>query len=156
MKGVRVCVHQSSRRSDRRKLFSITRSPSVAVVSEMAPMWMTASSLRASSQAASSAGGTRSAIWRLARLRHLASSRPSVSLTTMSVAPASLRLATTFDPMKPAPPVTKNILPLAGAVGPRGPSFAPVRGAAQRACQSPVNGSAGVKFCGWTGTAGAG
>ena len=46
MNGVRVTVHQSSRRSDRRKLFSITRSPSVAVVSEMAPMWMTASSLR--------------------------------------------------------------------------------------------------------------
>jgi len=38
MNGVRVAVHQSSRRSDSRKLFSITRSPSVAVVSEMAPM----------------------------------------------------------------------------------------------------------------------
>ena len=50
MNGVRVAVHQSSSRSDRRKLFSITRSPSVAVVSEIAPMWTTASSLRPSSQ----------------------------------------------------------------------------------------------------------
>jgi hypothetical protein len=32
-----------------------------------------------------------------------------VSLTAMSECPASLRLATTFDPMKPAPPVTNNI-----------------------------------------------
>ena len=50
MNGVRVAVHQSSSRSDRRKLVSRTRSPSVAVVSEMAPRWMTASSLRPSSQ----------------------------------------------------------------------------------------------------------
>ena len=50
MNGVRVAVHQSSSLSDRRKLVSITRSPSVAVVSEIAPMWMTASSLRPSSQ----------------------------------------------------------------------------------------------------------
>ena len=61
--------------------------------------------------------------WRLARLRHLASSCPSRSLTTMSLAPASLRLATTFDPMNPAPPVTRNMrhplpasLPSAGAI----------------------------------------
>jgi hypothetical protein len=27
----------------------------------------------------------------------------------MSVRPASFRLATTFEPMKPAPPVTNNI-----------------------------------------------
>ena len=33
MNGVRVAVHQSSSRIERRKLFSITRSPSVAVVS---------------------------------------------------------------------------------------------------------------------------
>ena len=66
MNGVRVCVHQSSRRSDSRKLLSITASPSVAVVSEMAPMWMMASSLRPSSQRVRSAGGTKSAIgaWR--------------------------------------------------------------------------------------------
>ena len=126
MNGVRVAVHQSSRRSDRRKLFSIIRSPSVAVVSEMAPMWMTASSLRPSSQLINSAGGTRSATWRLARLRHLASSWPSRSLTTISLAPASLRLATTFDPMNPAPPVTKNMPYLAARQ-----SFAPVRGRAQ-------------------------
>ena len=50
MNGTRAPVHQSSRRSERRKLFSMTRSPSVAVVSEMAPRWMTASSLRPSSQ----------------------------------------------------------------------------------------------------------
>jgi hypothetical protein len=31
-------------------------------------------------------------------------------LTTISLRPASLRLATTFDPMNPAPPVTRNIL----------------------------------------------
>ncbi len=109
MNGVRLSVHQSSRRSEVRKLFSITRSPSVAVVSEIAPMWMTASSLRPSSQAISSDGGTKSATLCLARLRHLASSWPSRSLTTTSAAPASLRLATTFDPMKPAPPVTRNM-----------------------------------------------
>src|SRR5262249_10298965 len=100
--------HQSSRRSDRRKLFSITASPSVAVVAEMAPRWMTASSLRAPSQSASAAGGTKSASWRLCRLRHLAS-QPRVSLNTTSARPASLRAATTFDPMKPAPPVTSSI-----------------------------------------------
>ncbi len=108
MNGVPVSVHQSSRRSDRRKLLSITRSPSVAVVSEMAPMWMTASSLRPDSQAIRSAGGTKSAIRWWARLRHLSPS-PSTSLTAISAPPASPRLATTFDPMKPAPPVTKNI-----------------------------------------------
>jgi hypothetical protein len=32
-----------------------------------------------------------------------------MSLTAMSAHPASLRLASTFDPMKPAPPVTNNI-----------------------------------------------
>jgi len=51
-----------------------TRSRSVAVVSEIAPMWMTASSLRPSSHFIRPDGGTRSATWRLARLRHLASS----------------------------------------------------------------------------------
>ena len=50
MNGIRASVHQSSSRSEQRKLVSITRSPSVAVVSEIAPMWMTASSLRPSSQ----------------------------------------------------------------------------------------------------------
>ena len=50
MNGTPRAVHQSSSRSERRKLFSITRSASVAVVSEIAPMWMTASSLRPSSQ----------------------------------------------------------------------------------------------------------
>ena len=46
---------------------------------------------------------------RFCRLRHLPS-LPSVSQTAKSVRPASLRLATTFDPMNPAPPVTNNIL----------------------------------------------
>ena len=124
MNGVRVAVHQSSSRSDSRRLFSVTRSASVTVVSEIAPMWMTASSLRPSSHAISSPGGTTSATWRLARLRHLASSWPNWSLTTTSAWPASLRLATTFDPMKPAPPVTKNMQPLAAL---RALSFAPVR-----------------------------
>ncbi len=36
-------------------MFSITRSPSVAVVSEIAPIWMTASSFRLSSHGMSSA-----------------------------------------------------------------------------------------------------
>jgi hypothetical protein len=45
-----MAVHQSSSRIDSRKLVSITRSPSVAVVSEMAPRWMTASSRRPFSQ----------------------------------------------------------------------------------------------------------
>ena len=124
MNGTRAPVHQSSSRIEVRKLFSITRSASVAVVSEMAPMWMTASSLRPSSQPNRSAGATTSATCRLARLRHLPSV-PSTSLTTMSVRPASLRAATTFEPINPAPPVTRSIrdLPLIGFA----PSFAPVR-----------------------------
>ncbi len=108
MNGVRDSVHQSSRRSDRRKLLSITASPSRAVVSEIAPRWMTASSLRPSSQRGRSAGGMKSASWRFCRLRHFVS-LPSISFTTTSPRPASFRLATTFEPMKPAPPVTNNI-----------------------------------------------
>src|SRR5258708_35473741 len=50
----------------------------------------------------------RSASWRFCRLRHLPSD-PSTSLTTTSACPASLRSATTFDPMNPAPPVTRNM-----------------------------------------------
>src|SRR5579883_3370819 len=49
-----------------------------------------------------------SASWRLARLRHL-SAWPRESFTTTSLAPPSLRLATTFEPINPAPPVTKNM-----------------------------------------------
>ena len=128
MNGVRVAAHQSNSRSDSRKLFSMTASPSVAVVEEMAPICTTASSLRPSSQRKRSAGGTKSAIWRLARLRHLPS-LPSMSLTAMSVRPASLRLATTFDPMNPAPPVTNNIDALTGLRRTRADSrsFAPLR-----------------------------
>src|SRR6201747_2026424 len=69
---------------------------------------MTAASPRPLSQPASSAGGTKSASWRLARLRHLPS-WPSISQTTTSARPASLSAATTFDPIKPAPPVTSNM-----------------------------------------------
>ena len=54
MNGTPFAVHQSSRRIEKRKLVSITRSPSVAVVSEIAPRWITASSLRPSSQSISS------------------------------------------------------------------------------------------------------
>ena len=129
MNGVRVAAHQSNSRSDSRKLFSMTTSPSVAVVEEMAPICTTASSLRPSSQRNRSAGGTKSANWRLARLRHLPS-LPSMSLTAMSVRPASLRLATTFDPMNPAPPVTNNIDAVTGCLRRTradSRSFAPVR-----------------------------
>src|SRR6266851_9221157 len=108
MNGVAWAVHQSSSRTDRRKLVSITRSPSVAVVSEMAPRWMMASNRRPFSQSGNSAGGTMSASCRLARLRHLPS-WPSTSQTTTSARPASFNAATTFDPIKPAPPVTSNI-----------------------------------------------
>ena len=107
-RGVWLAEHHSRSRRESRKLVLITSSPSVAVVSEIAPMWMTASSLRPSSQANRSAGGTTSANWRFAKLRHLPSA-PRTSLTTTSVRPASLRLATMFEPMKPAPPVTKII-----------------------------------------------
>src|SRR6266702_7382259 len=69
---------------------------------------MTASSRRPLRQSASSAGGTMSASWRLARLRHLPS-WPSTSQTATSPRPASFNAATTFDPIKPAPPVTSNI-----------------------------------------------
>jgi hypothetical protein len=103
-----LAVHQSSNRSDRRKLVSITRSPSVAVVSEIAPRWITASSRRPDSHAESWEGGTKSASWRFARLRHLPL-WPSTSHTTTSVRPASFNAATTFDPIKPAPPVTSNM-----------------------------------------------
>src|ERR1700761_5843631 len=125
MNGVAVAVHQSSSRSEKRKLVSITRSPSVAVVSEIAPRWITASSRRPFSHSPSSAGGTISANCRLARLRHLPS-WPSVSHTTTSACPASFSAATTFDPIKPAPPVTSNmnvpflprpLLPDQGAAG---------------------------------------
>src|SRR5882757_10319200 len=108
MNGVVLAVHQSSSRNDSRKLVSITRSPSVAVVSEMAPRWITASSRRPFSQSINSVGGTKSASWRLARLRHLPS-WPSTSHTATSARPASFNAATTFDPIKPAPPVTSNI-----------------------------------------------
>src|SRR5579872_53163 len=108
MNGVRVAVHQSKRRSESRKLASMRASPSVAVVDEMAPRCITASSLRPSSQRRRSAGGTKSATCRPPRLRHLPS-LPRLSLTAMSVRPASLRLATRLDPMNPAPPVINNI-----------------------------------------------
>ena len=49
-----------------------------------------------------------SASWRLARLRHLPS-WPRTSQTATSARPASFSAATTFDPIKPAPPVTSNI-----------------------------------------------
>ena len=65
-----------------------------------------------------------SATWRFCRLRHLPS-EPSQSFTATSVRPASLRLATTFDPMNPAPPVTKIINASQGRLGAR-PSFAPL------------------------------
>src|SRR5580692_9578920 len=68
MNGVRVAAHHSNRRSDSRKLFSMTASPSVAVVEEMAPMCTTASSLRPSSQRNRSAGGTKLAIGEIAPL----------------------------------------------------------------------------------------
>ena len=117
MSGVEFAVHQSSSRIDSRKLVSITRSPSVAVVSEMAPRWMTASSRRPFSQSISSAGGTKSASWRLARLRHLPS-WPRMSHTATSARPASFNAATTFDPIKPAPPVTSNMPSPASIVRP--------------------------------------
>src|SRR3954464_5942895 len=68
---------------------------------------MTASSRRPFSQSISSEGGTTSASRRLARLRHLPS-WPSTSHTATS-RPASFNAATTFDPIKPAPPVTSNM-----------------------------------------------
>src|SRR6266849_1245729 len=122
MNGVTLAVHQASSRIDSRKLVSITRSPSVAVVSEMAPRWMTASNRRPFSQSGSPAGGTMSASWRLARLRHLPS-WPSPSQTATSARPASFNAATTFDPIKPAPPVTSN-MPFPVLIV--RPSFAPV------------------------------
>ncbi len=63
-----------------------------------------------------SAGATTSATWRLARLRHLPS-LPSTSLTAISVRPATRSgPRPTFEPINPAPPVTRSIryLPLIG------------------------------------------
>src|SRR5882757_6678572 len=125
MSGVALAVHQSSNRIDRRKLVSITRSASVAVVSEMAPRWMTASSRRPFSHSGNCAGGTMSASRRLARLRHLPS-WPSTSQTATSAWPASFSAATTFDPIKPAPPVTSNmIFPCLDCAGPALPQSRP-------------------------------
>ena len=74
MNGVRVAVHQSSSRSEQAE---IVLHHGIAVgrgrVDEIAPRWITASSLRPSSQRMRSAGGTKSAIWRFRRLRHLPS-----------------------------------------------------------------------------------
>src|ERR1035437_10314631 len=108
MNGVALAVHQSNSRIDSRKLVSITRSPSVAVGSEIAPRCRIAWSCRPCSHCSSSAGGPPSASRRLARLRHLPS-WPSTSQTATSVRPASFNAAPTFDPIKPAPPVTSNI-----------------------------------------------
>ena len=108
MNGVALAVHQSSSRIDRRKLVSITRSPSVAVVSEMAPRWMTASSRRPFSQ--SMQFRRRHDIGELA-LGQIApfAVMAEQSQTTTSARPASFNAATTFDPIKPAPPVTSNM-----------------------------------------------
>jgi hypothetical protein len=46
MKGVPVAAHQSRRRREKRKFVSMMRSPSDAVVSEIAPRCRMASSLR--------------------------------------------------------------------------------------------------------------
>src|SRR5947209_7892473 len=94
---------------------------------------MTASSLRPASHFSRSMGATTSASWRFCRLRHLLplSSR---SLMAMSVRPRSLRFATTFDPMNPAPPVTSSIGPLPAGCwffAKTASSFAPVRPPAQ-------------------------
>src|SRR5262249_39453820 len=81
---------------------------------------------------------------RCCRLRHLPA-EPSRSLTTTSVRPASLRLATTFDPINPAPPVTSSIKQPSCASGarvnfrpaaPAAPSFAPLREPAQDTAQT--------------------
>src|SRR4051795_8559654 len=134
MNGVAWAVHQSKSRIDSRKLVSITTSPSVAVVSEMAPRWMTASSRRSFSHSINSEGGTTSASRRLARLRHLPS-WPSTSHTATS-RPASFNAATTFDPIKPAPPVTSNMSSPAVIVR---QSFAPLpRGRQLKAFSSEV------------------
>ena len=77
-----------------------------------------------------------SAICRLARLRHFWPV-PRMSLTAISACPASLRLATTFEPMKPAPPVTNNIdaaIPLERTPS---PPFAPVLAVVQHWTLSP-------------------
>src|SRR6476620_291785 len=68
---------------------------------------MTASSRRPCSQSISSEGGTTSASRRLARLRHLPPWPSTSHLATSR--PASFNAATTFDPIKPAPPVTSNM-----------------------------------------------
>src|SRR3954454_24905735 len=95
---------------------------------------MTASSRRPFSQSISSEGGTTSASRRLARLRHLPS-WPSTSHTATS-RPASFNAATTFDPIKPAPPVTSNMPPPAVIVR---QSFAPLpRGRQLKAFSSEV------------------
>src|SRR5580700_1814841 len=131
MNGVRLAAHHSNNRSDSRKLFSIRRSTLFSVVDEMAPICTTASSLRPSSQRSNSPAGTNSANRRPAKLRHFCPV-PRISLTAMSVRPASFRLATTFEPMKPAPPVTNNIDAVSPLeVDPVRPPFAPESGGVQ-------------------------
>ena len=127
MKGVRVAVHQSSSLSDSRKLVARTRSPSLAVVSEIAPRCTTASSLRRSSQPISSAGGTTSASWRLPRLRHLPASAQRVVNHDVA-APDLVEAGDQIGPMKPAPPVTNSIRTRPAAP----PFFAQARRGVQR------------------------
>ena len=124
-------------------MLSITASPSRAVVSEIAPMWITASSLRPSSQ--------REEVPR----RHDVGEPALLQVAPLAVAaeqvvdgdvarPASSRLATTFDPMKPAPPVTNNIR--RRSLAPQGPPHLcprPGAGATERRGRGERQGAAG-------------
>ena len=94
--------------SDERKLSSITRSPSVAVVSEIAPMMDDGVELAAVEPGLTDrpAGrNRRSGAW-----RDCATCRGAEHVVDGDVGAAGLvEAATTFEPINPAPPVTRSI-----------------------------------------------
>src|SRR5580658_6676929 len=107
MKRLPCAVHQRHSDCGRRKLTSAMSSASRSVVELIAPRCTIASSSwpEASSHAASESGWMSSRSGARARLRHLSPWRSRSHTATGWFAAASA--ATTFEPMKPAPPVTR-------------------------------------------------
>jgi hypothetical protein len=100
MRRLPALAHQRHTACGRRKFALVTRSASASVVEEIAPRCTIASReapcVRSHSSSSSGAISSRSAT--LARLRHLPAAR-----SRSQTASAAAR----FEPMKPAPPVTR-------------------------------------------------
>src|SRR5580698_5950186 len=110
MKRLLCCAHQRHNICDRRKLVSTMRSASVSVVEDIAPICTMASMAPpcSLSQPPSCSGTTRSRKSSLLMLRHLKPERSRSQITTGT--PRSASAAARFEPIKPAPPVTRIIL----------------------------------------------